>query len=107
MKDQDIFSSNAIVWASSVSLTFFWVLNIFKESFKVVKDFLNFYPPMGPLLGLFIFSTLVFILAYLLFRSLEIKDQKVSFWIMIISSIIFLLMVFPPIFEPIVQFLHQ
>lgn len=106
MKDQNIFSSNAMLWATSLSLTFFWILNICKESYLSIKDFLNFYQPVGPLLGLFIFSLLAFTILYLLFRSFQIRDQRISFWVMFISSLLFLLMVFPPIFEPIVDFLH-
>lgn len=107
MKDQDIYSSNAILYSASVSLTFFWILNIFKESYKAVKAFLNFYPPIGPLLGLFIFSILVFILVFLLFRSFRIKDQRKSYWAVVIFSLLFSLMVFPPIYEPIVELLAR
>lgn len=107
MKDKDIYSSNAILWAASFSLTFFWILNIFKESYKAVKDFLNFYSPIGPLLGLFTFSIVVFILVFLLFRSFRIKDQRKSYWVVVIFSLLFLLMVFPPIFEPIVKLLAR
>lgn len=88
----------SIIWSASLTLTFFWVLNIFKETNSQVKVFLNFYPPTGPLLGLFLVSILFF-LSLLLILPKKWKDQKRAFWVLIISTIIFFLMTFPPIFE--------
>ncbi|MBI2022106.1 hypothetical protein HYS93_04510 [Candidatus Daviesbacteria bacterium] len=103
MKDQDLTDSNSVLWATSASLNFFWVLNIFKESFKDVKNFLNFYPPTGPLLGLFTFSIFVFIVVLFGLKLIRIRNQKFSFWAILISSILFLIMVFPPVFKIIVD----
>lgn len=86
------------IWACSLTLTFFWVLNILKEANPAVKNFLNFYPPVGPLLGLFLVSILFFLTTLLVFPK-KGEDQKRAFWVLIISAIIFFLMTFPPIFE--------
>lgn len=101
--EKSISTSLRHIWAASFSLTFFWVLNILKESFSFIKDFLNFYPPIGPLLGLFIFSILVFMLTLLVLKSFKLTDQKKAYFAMLTSAILFSLMVFPPIFEVIVD----
>jgi len=105
MEETKIYKVNAILWAAGVSLTVFWKLNILKEAYVPVKNFLNFYPPVGPLLGLFIFSGLAFIISFFVFSLLKLKSQKVAFWVLLISSIVFFLMVFPPMFEPVVGLL--
>lgn len=104
--DKSISTSLRFLWAGSFSLTFFWVLNILKESFSDIKNFLNFYPPVGPLLGLFIFSMFVFILSLLILKSFKLTNQKKAYFVMLISTILFFLMVFPPIFEVVVDLLH-
>lgn len=103
MEDQKIQQINSILWAAALTLDFFWILNILKESYKGVKAFLNFYPAVGPLLGLFIFSGIVFVLSYLVFAMIKPKSQKTVFWFYTISAIVFFLMVFPPIFQPFVD----
>lgn len=105
MEDKKIQQINSILWAAVVSVNFFWILNILKESYKGVKAFLNFYPAVGPLLGLFIFSGLVFIIAFLILVALKPKNQKLAFWAYLISVIAFFFMVFPPVWEPIVDVL--
>ena len=106
MEEKAVLRANAILWSAGASLTFFWILNIFKEAFDSVKNLLNFYPSVGPLLGLFTFSLAVFVVASIIFNAVRIKSQKASFLVMVISAIVFLLMVFPPFFKPIVEFLH-
>ncbi len=103
--------SNSVILAAAITLNFFWVLNILKEAYKPVKDFLNFYNPTGPLLGLFIASLIVFALSMIIFslifgNSLSKKGaQKFAIWFYIVSVILFFFMVFPPVFEPIVEIL--
>jgi hypothetical protein len=97
--EKSISTSLRFLWAGSFSLTFFWVLNILKEGFSFIKDFLNFYPPVGPLLGLFIFSILVFILSIFVLRSFKLTNQKKAYFAYVFSAILFFLMVFPPIFK--------
>lgn len=104
MKKQ-ITKANSILWSASLALTFFWVLNILKEVFSSVKNFLNFYSPVGPLLGLFLFSGLFAFVAYLIILTVKPASQKLAFWSYLISAVVFFLMVFPPIFEPLVDIL--
>ncbi|HEY4694857.1 MAG TPA: hypothetical protein VIH52_02755 [Candidatus Nanoarchaeia archaeon] len=105
MEDQKVQPLNSALWAAALALNFFWVLNILKEAFSSTKNFLNFYPSVGPLLGLFVFSGVVFLASVLIFLITKPKSQKTAFWVYIISAIIFFFMVFPPIFEPLVGFL--
>lgn len=103
--EKQITKANSVLWAASLALTFFWVLNILKEVFSGVKNFLNFYSPVGPLLGLFLFSSLFAFAAYLIISSVKPTSQKLAFWSYLISAIVFCLMVFPPVFEPLVDIL--
>ena len=105
MEDKKIQQINSILWAAGLTLNFFWVLNILKESYTGVKSALNFYAPVGPLLGLFIASVIVLLLSYLVFAMMKPKSQKTAFWFYTISAISFFLMVFPPIFKPFVDIL--
>jgi len=102
---QEIEVSNANGYLVAAGLTFivFWKTNILKEAYPSVKSFLEFYPPIGPLLGVFAISLLAFFLFSALFHIIKIKNQNFSFWFFAISAIIFALMVFPPFFEPIVR----
>lgn len=103
--------SISTILAAAITLNFFWITNIFKEANKSVSKFLNFYNPTGPLLGLFIISLVLFFILiailYLIFRNkLGSKDsQKFVIWFYIVSVILFFFMVFPPVFEPIVEIL--
>lgn len=94
------------IWASSLALTFFWILNILKEGIAGIKSFLNFYPPVGPLLGLFLSSILSLFVFLIILHSVKPTNQKKSFWVLIVSAILFLLMTFPPIFEPMTELLE-
>jgi hypothetical protein len=99
----NIIKANSILIAASISLIFFAILNIAKESNDFVKNLLNFYPPTGPLLGLFLSSILIFIFIYFLAFLLKPTNQKAAFFFILISSFVFFLLVFPPVFEPIVD----
>lgn len=103
--------SISAILAAAVTLNFFWVLNIAKEAYKPVKNFLNFYNPTGPLLGLFIISLLLFLILAVIFSVVfgdklsGKRTQKFALWFYIISVVLFFFMVFPPVFEPIVDLL--
>ena len=101
--EKQIIQSNSVLYSAGITLTFFWVLNILKESFDGIKSSLNFYPPIGPLLGLFLSSILLFAVLLAIVPLFKPKNQKLTFWKLVISAIIFVFMVFPPIFEPIVD----
>lgn len=101
--EKQVIQSNSVLYSASITLTFFWILNIFKESFDAVKSSLNFYPPVGPLLGLFLSSILFLAVLSVMVPVFKPRNQKLSFWMLVMSAIIFLFMVFPPIFEPLVD----
>lgn len=105
MEDQKIQQINSKLLAAGLTLNFFWILNILKESYADVKSVLNFYAPIGPLLGLFISSVIALCLSYFVFAMIKPKNQKTAFWFYAISIIVFFLMVFPPIFKPFVDIL--
>ena len=94
---------NSYLISGGLTLNFFWVLNIFKEAYPNVKDFLTFYKPIGPLLGLFILSSFVFVLFLIVFKFVKIQDQKKVFWFFVLSCLVYFLMVFPAVFEPLVD----
>lgn len=105
MEDNKIQQINSKLLAAGLTLNFFWILNILKESYKEVKAFLNFYPDVGPLLGLFIFSGIVFFISLVVLVMIKPKSQKTAFWFYALSAVIFFFMVAPPFFKPLVDIL--
>jgi hypothetical protein len=107
-KKETVDMAKPALLAASLSLTVFWILNIFKEAFAPVKKVLGFYAPVGPLLGLFIVCLVVFFAGgyVIASRGLDkrLSDKKTLF-LYVGTVILFFLMVFPPFFEPIVQVL--
>ncbi len=93
---------NATLFAAAASLNAFWVLNIAKEAYPAVKEFLNFYPVTGPLLGLYVLSVAIFCFVYVLTRKMSLAAAPYYF---MLSCLLFALAVFPPIYEPIVAWL--
>lgn len=104
--EKKVYQANSVLLAASAGLTVFWILNIFKETYPGVKAVLNFYPPVGPLLGLFLVSMAAMAVAYYLILKIKPKNQMVGFFVFSASAIIFALMVFPPIFEPLIKMLQ-
>ena len=94
-------SANSYLISSGLALHFFWILNVFKEAYPGVKGFLTFYDPVGPLLGLFILAAAMFFGFVIVFKIIKISSQAFAYWFFVITTIIFVLMVFPPVFEPI------
>jgi|SRR3989344_9522321 len=108
MENQDtlyISKANNLLVSSGLTLTVFWILNILKTAFPTVKSFLIFYEPVGPLSGLYIISILFFILLTAIFISFKIRSQTHAYRIYVVSIILFVIMVSPPIFEPIAHIL--
>ena len=106
MEEKSVRNLNSVLLAASFTLTFFWILNILKESYAGTKNALNFYPPVGPLLGLFLSSIFVYVLALILLKFIKV-DQEIAFILFAISTILFALMIFPPIFIPIAELLKD
>jgi hypothetical protein len=92
--------ANSLVITTGSTLTFFWVVNIVKTADKGFSDVLNFYPPVGPLLGVYLLSLVAFALFMVLSRSLKV-NSAVAFWFYVITTLLFFFMVFPPVFEPV------
>ena len=94
------------IWAASFTLTFFWVINIIKEANPQFKNSLNFYSPIGPLLGVFLLSLFSLFVFTIVFRVIKPANQKLAFWVLLISSIVFFFMTFPPIIGWIINLFH-
>lgn len=102
-----------VLYAGALSLTLFWIMIILKGAYSAVENFLNWYSPVGPLLGLFGIGLLAFFLTNVLFRSqLEqqnatdlTRHQKRAVTLFMVAAVLVLFMTFPPIFEPIVNWL--
>ncbi len=97
----NIQTANGYLTSAAIALVAFWVLGILKVAFPGVKSLLAFYKPIGPLLGLFTVSIIIFIVFSAIFHVVRVRDQTFAFWFFVISTILFAIMVFPPIFEPI------
>ena len=103
----NIQAANGYLTSAAISLVVFWVLGILKVAYPGVKSLLAFYEPIGPLLGLYTVSIITFIIFSAIFHVIKIKDQTFAFWFFVISTILFAVMVFPPIFEPIAHTLGE
>lgn len=90
--------------AGGTSLNAFWVLNICKEAYPAFKELLNFYPVTGPLLGLYLASFATFVVVFVLVRSMRwgSATERILRWYFMLSVLLFFLMTFPPVWEPIV-----
>lgn len=102
-----ISSANGYLVSAALTLMVFWVSTILKAAFPGVKSLLSFYNPIGPLLGLFAISLISFLLFAAIFKVVKIKNQAFALWFFVISTILFAVMVFPPIFEPIAHTLEK
>ena len=98
---------HAMLFSAATSLNAFWMLNIAKEAYPAVKEFLNFYPVSGPLLGLYMASIAVFCVLFVAIRNAHFL-QRAAFgifirWYFILSVILFFFAIFPPVYVPIVE----
>lgn len=88
----------------AISLNAFWIINLAKTANESVKDTLDFYSPVGPLLGVFVASLVVLGLAFWVLRAAHVRiSEKFAYRFYVATAILFFLMVFPPIFEPIAE----
>ncbi len=104
---EDSYKANKYLLSASITLLLFAFINIFKTAFPAFSATLNFYPPVGPLLGVYILSIIIYLISLGIFTAVKINSQKSVFWFFVFSAIAFLLLVFPPIFEPIAHLLGQ
>src|SRR3989344_3691374 len=104
---EESYKANKYLVSASLTLLLFAAINIFKTAFSAFSATLNFYPPVGPLLGVYILSIIIYLISLGIFTAVKINSQKSVFWFFVFSAIAFLLLVFPPIFEPIAHLLGQ
>lgn len=106
----------AAMYAGSACVTVFWVLIILKESYEGISDLLNFYKPVGPLLGLFLLALVMFALVYYWAVSFLGPDPSVSQLrkhqsrsskLFVAASVLVFFMTFPPIFDVFVDLLKN
>ena len=101
------------IWGGAASVTTIWVLVILKEAYKPIDSVLNFYKPVGPLLGIFVVSLIVFwaVCSFRLSKIKELPPNKLakelynSLKWFIIASVLVLFMTFPPIYNIVVDIL--
>ncbi len=100
----------SVLVAGSVSLNAFWVFTILAESYKAFHDLFNVYDPIGALLGVFLASLLMFVLAmfgtqkYLSTNKVNLKKVETNVInAYVVSIVLFFFMVFPAFFSPIVD----
>ena len=99
------YKANKYLISASITLLLFAFINIFKTALPAFSAMLNFFPPVGPLLGVYLLSIIIFLFSLGIFSTVKIKNQSFAFWFFVVSTIAFLLLVFPPIFEPIAHLL--
>lgn len=100
---EESYKANKYLVSTSITLVLFGILNIGKNVFPAFKAILNFYPPVGPLLGLYLTCIIIFLLLLGLFTIIKVKSQTLALWLFIVGIITFFLLVFPPVYEPIVH----
>jgi len=111
VKLNEKYISAATMIGASMGLHYFWIFNVLKEAYPQVKEGLTLYTPVGPLLGLFVISlvamALVTFAAYFIVRQKADAEtvERESMDLLIVSTILFFFLVFPPIFEPLVDIL--
>jgi len=100
---------HAMLIAAGKSLNIFWILNILKEAFPAVKSVLNFYPVTGPLLGIYLTSIFVLVLAFFIVRSMPFSGSRAygtfAGWYFVVSVLVFFFAIFPPVYVPIVEWI--
>lgn len=91
--------------AASIALHVFWILLFKKEASKAFADAITIHQGVGPLSGLFLYATLAGILAFLFLHLWQPKDLgrllPFATWLLILSTVAFLILVYPPVFHSI------
>lgn len=99
---------NSVIFAAATSLNVFWILIVLKGAYPKVSAFMNFHPPTGPLLGLYIFSILIFGLCFLAgwfaFQSRDKAWPSLN-WYFIGSVILYVFITLPVFHEPVIHLL--
>jgi len=99
---------NSVIFAAATSLNAFWILIVLKGAYPAVSAFMNFYPPIGPLLGLYISSILIFVLCFLVCRFVFHSTDKALtpfYWYFIGSVILYVFITLPVFHGPLIDLL--
>ncbi len=111
-KSSKAIQATSVLYAGAVSMTSFWIFFILVESYHGLSSVFGFYKPVGALLGVFLASLFIFaVTCYGLTSyfannsSAHKKVQAKAISSYMVSAILFLFMVFPPIIEPIIDWL--
>lgn len=99
---------NSVIFAAATSLNTFWILIVLKGAYPPVSSFMNFHPPTGPLLGLYIFSILIFILCFLAgWFAFQSRDKVwVSLnWYFMGSVVLYVFITLPVFHDPLIRLL--
>ena len=108
MTDKPYNIINAAIFSAATSLNAFWILIVLKGAYPSVSKFMNFHPPTGPLLGLYIFSILIFVLCFLAARFVfKGRDRAWASlrWYFIGSVILYVFITLPVFHEPLINLL--
>lgn len=108
MKKESKILTLSFLLSTAASFNLFWVMNILKAANTQFKRFLEVYPPVGPLSGLFLFSILALVVLFLPFtvilqqhqQNLRVKEVVIIYFA---SAILLFVMTFPLIFGPIAR----
>lgn len=92
------------VFAMAIALNVFWILNLLSSRLVSLKNTLTLVESVGPVTGLYLSMSLVFIVLWLIFlaffrgRDCEPYREK-AFWFYFVSVMAFIVLTFPPVYS--------
>ena len=91
------------VIAGAVSLHALWIVNFLSFRFPVVEELLTLIDGVGTGTGLFFVGLIVYVIAWaavaVILRGRDCSEYRDrSFWLLMVSVVLFLVFTFPPIF---------
>lgn len=95
---------SALMLAVSSALNAFWILNLIKEASPAFKKLITVHAGIGPLSGLYLYSTLIGIavlaaLPWVVGRKPNTRLAEFAAPVLFASAGLLVLMTFPPVFE--------
>lgn len=95
-----------LLLAVSASLNAFWILNLIKEGNAAFKKAITVHAGMGPLSGLYLYSTLIgllffALLPWILGRRENSRLFHVASGVLFVSAALLFILTFPPVFKAI------
>lgn len=97
---------SALMLAVAAALNAFWILNLIKEASPAFKKAITVHQGIGPLSGLYLYSTLVGLLFFALLpwvlgRRENPRLAHAASAILFISAALLFILTFPPVFKAI------